>query len=167
MKPDPQLNWLLDAHGDRVFRLCLRLTGGCHAEAEDLAQETLLAALKALPRFGGRARMSTWLHAIAVNLWRKHQARREPAALRLEENDRPLPDGAAGRLLRLSLDEAITSLPDPLREAFVLVKAEGLTHREAARILSVPQGTVQTRVHEAVKRLRVFLADWNEEGNER
>jgi len=167
VKPDSQLKRLLDAHGDRVFRLCLRLTGGCHAEAEDLAQETLLAALKALPRFGGRARQSTWLHAIAVNLWRKHQARREPATLALHENDQPLPDGAARQLLRLSLDEAIASLPDPLREAFVLVKAEGLTHREAAQVLGIPQGTVQTRVHDAIKRLRVLLADWNGKGNER
>ena len=57
----------------------------------------------------------------------------------------------------MTLETALAALPDSLREAFILVKAEGLTYREAAAALEIPQGTVQFRVHEASKRLQVLL----------
>ena len=156
---DPNLVRRLEAHADRVFRLCLHLTGGCHAEAQDLAQETLIAAFRALPRFLGRAQLSTYLHTVAVHAWRRRAARR--AHLPLEERDGPAPDGMDQRLTRIALDKAIAALPEAPREAFLLVKVEGLTHREAARVLNVPQGTVQSRVHEAVRSLRAALFEEN------
>ena len=58
-----------------------------------------------------------------------------------------------------SLTCALNALPPDLREAFLLVKAEGLTHREAAQILDAPLGTVQFRVHTAARRLRALLTE--------
>lgn len=158
-----------DAHADRVFRLCLRLSGNCHVEAEDLAQEVLLAALQSLPRFAGKAQITTWLYSIAVRTYRRRLSQQEPPALSLSEDDLA---EAAGRsetcrhaigeeshLLQLRVAAALADLPYTLREAFVLVKAEGFTHKEAARILDLPQGTVQARVHEAARRLRLVLAE--------
>ena len=130
--------------GKRVYRLCLRLCGGCAAEAEDLVQETLVAAYMSLPRFGGRAAATTYLYAIAMLRFRKGRARRQIETVTLDTANEPaFPDGVPAHLTKLFLDAAIDSLPDDLRVAFALVKAEGLTHKEAARLLQIPQGTVQ------------------------
>jgi RNA polymerase sigma-70 factor (ECF subfamily) len=151
---------LYDLHADAVFRLSLRLCGGCHAEAEDLAQDALIAALGSLPRFAGRSRITTWLYAVTVRTWRKRCERREPDTLPLIDGDgTSLPDGLDSQLTRLSIEAAIAALPEPLREAFVVVKSEGLTHREAAAVLGLPIGTVQARVHEAARRLRRALLE--------
>lgn len=157
---------LYETYAPGVYRFCLRLTAGRTADAEDLTQEVLLAAYQGLPRFAGRSAIRTWLYRIAVFRWRTlrdTQARGngggETTALDTTAPDSRAPDMASATVARLSLETALAALPDPLREAFLLVKAEGLTHREAARVLDAPQGTVQSRVHEAVKRLRVLLAD--------
>lgn len=152
---------LYDAHADWVFRLCLRLCGGCHADAEDVAQETLIAAFRSLPRFAGRAQVTTWLYTVTMRTWRKSRSRYGPDTLPLEEAEAATPRNAllSACLVRLSTEAALRALPGPLREAFVLVKAEGLTHREAAARLEIPQGTVQWRVHEAARRLRRTLSE--------
>jgi RNA polymerase sigma-70 factor (ECF subfamily) len=152
---------LYDAHADWLFRLCLRLCGYCHAEAEDLTQEVLVAVFQSLPRFAGHSRLTTWLYAVAIRTWRKHLARRPPPTLPLTVADQRTtqPDGMGEGLTRVSVEAALIALPDTLREAFVLVKAEGLTHKEAAHLLGIPIGTVQGRVHEAARRLRLALSE--------
>lgn len=151
---------LFAVHSPRIYRLCLRLCGGRTADAEDLTQDTLVAAFGSLPHFQGRAAISTYLYAIAVLRWRKRRAKHEIETVSLPETlEHRTPDPISERLTRLSLNAAMDALPNDLREAFALVKAEGLTHKEAARLLGVPQGTVQWRVHEAVRRLRVLLAE--------
>jgi RNA polymerase sigma-70 factor, ECF subfamily len=154
-------NWerWLDNHGDRVFRLSLRLCAGCYADAEDLAQEALIAAFQSRPRFAGRAKVTTFLHAVTVNCWRKRLRAAPPQALPLLDTDSTPGNVIAAHLTRLSLDAAVAQLTEHQRAAFVLVKAEGLTHKEAAALLGVPQGTVQSRVHDAILRLRELLSE--------
>ncbi|MGC4045504.1 MAG: RNA polymerase sigma factor [Armatimonas sp.] len=115
------------------------------------------AAWRGHHRFLGRARQSTWLHAIAINLWRKRLAQKQPVES-LEE-DRHGADPMQIEITKLTLDRALLALPATLREAFVLVKAEGLTHKEAAQALGIPQGTVQSRVFDATRQLRVLLSE--------
>jgi RNA polymerase sigma-70 factor, ECF subfamily len=156
--PDPQL--LLE-HKDRIYRLALRLSAGCVVEAEDITQEALVAALKTLPLFLGKAKLTTWLHTVTVRTWRARQTQKS-ALLATEPLGEHEPKGAVEDIaLRLDLDRAIWALPAAQREAFVLVKAEGWTHKEAAKILGVPQGTVQARVFEATRRLRTLLSEEN------
>ena len=154
-------NWerWLDNHGDRIFRLSLRLCGGCHADAEDLTQEALIAAFQSRPRFAGRAKVTTYLHAVTVNCWRKRLRSAPPPTLALLETEAAPQNVIHQHFTRLSLDAAVAQLSQAQREAFVLVKAEGLTHKEAAQVLGVPQGTVQSRVHEATLRLRTLLSE--------
>jgi DNA-directed RNA polymerase specialized sigma24 family protein len=59
--------------------------------------------------------------------------------------------------LLIDIEQAFRKLARPLQEAFVLVKAEGLTSKDAAEILKIPEGTVRARVHEAVHRMRGYL----------
>jgi RNA polymerase sigma-70 factor (ECF subfamily) len=65
------------------------------------------------------------------------------------------------------LADAICSLSEPMREAFLLVKGEGLTHREAAEAVGVPVGTMYFRVHSAVRQLRALLSSTVGEGIEK
>lgn len=155
---------LCDEHGAGVYRFCLRLCGGCAADAEDLAQEALIAAFVGLPRFVGRSSLKTWLYRIALYQWRR--TRRADGStsgaekvMPLGDTEPTLPDLTEAHIARLSLSAAVARLPEPLREAVLLVKMEGLTYREAALVLEIPQGTVQSRVHDAMKRLRVLLSD--------
>lgn len=147
------------AHGAKVYRFCLRLCGSV-SDAEDLTQDVFLAAFQGQARFEGRSSAQTWLCKIALNCFRRSV--RMP---RLVTAAMPEDAAQAGTGLEQSVTEnimlscALSALPPDLHEAFLLVKAEGLTYREAAEVLAIPQGTVQWRVHEASRRLRVLLTD--------
>jgi RNA polymerase sigma-70 factor, ECF subfamily len=146
---------------DRIYRYCYRLCGGNQAEAEDLVQETFLLAYRGLDGFKGRSSVVTWLYRIALHEW----LRRRGPALETVPGDEALDatagerDPVAEQINRLWLESALARLPEVQRQAVILVKAEGLTHREAAVVLGVPQGTVQFRVHEALKRLREIMSE--------
>ncbi|HEY3283908.1 MAG TPA: RNA polymerase sigma factor [Armatimonadota bacterium] len=153
---------LLRNHGDRVYQFCSRLCG--HREdAEDLAQEVLVLAYQGLAGFRGQASLATWLYRIALHRWQRVSSR--PVTLPLADEDLVMargPDPARQGLDRLSLEAALADLPEPLRLAFLLVKAEELSYREAALVLEVPVGTVQSRVHHATLRLRQALREHEE-----
>ena len=146
-------------HGPRVYRFCLRLCGSV-SDAEDLTQDVFLAAFLGQARFEGRSSALTWLTKIALNC-RRHSVRTpRPVTVSVPEDA-----AQAGPGLEQSVTEnaalscALSALPPDLHEAFLLVKAEGFTYREAAEVLNIPQGTVQWRVHEASRRLRILLTE--------
>jgi len=145
-------------HGDRIYRFCFRLSGSV-SDAEDLTQEVFLAAFQGQERFRGRSSVQTWLYQIALNCWRHSRRRPQLDTAALEDAAQAGPDLEQSVTDSLALTCALAALPPDLREAFLLVRAEGLTYREAAQVLDAPQGTVQWRVHEASRRLRVLLAE--------
>ena len=121
--PSRQFEALYADYGDRVYRFCHRLSGSA-SDAEDLTQEVFLAAYRGLEGFQGRSSAATWLYRIAVFRWRKM---RPLEMLALENNmEASAPDHAGANADRMSLDAAIGSLPTIFREAFLLVKAEGV-----------------------------------------
>lgn len=142
---------LYRAYGRSLVAFCYRLCGSL-ADAEDLAMEAFAAAAGSYSRFQGRSTAKTWLYRIALYKWREMRAARRLACESLEGVETPGPQGDPE--LAMVLDEAIQSLPETLYEAFVLVKVEDLAYREAADVLGVPTGTVQSRVHAAVQHLR-------------
>jgi RNA polymerase sigma-70 factor, ECF subfamily len=159
MTPKMSPATLYDKHADAVFRFSLRLCRGCHADAEDLTQETFLAAIGSWKRFLGHSTVRTWLFRICLY---RHQAQNrgvKPPQVALLETLPTHENLARQTTLRLTLSAALATLPDILHEAFVLVKCEGMTYKEAGVLLGVPQGTVQSRVHEACCRLRQQLTD--------
>ena len=151
-------------HGSAVRAFARRLTGNC-ADAEDLTQETFLAAYKSAERFGGRARLSTYLISIALRRWRDRQRTPRPETLSLLDEHAstgPHPKDAPTEnqaLAGIAYRAALAQLDAPLREAFLLVVAEGLTHKEAAQVLEIPLGTLKWRSAEAVRRLRTALTE--------
>jgi RNA polymerase sigma-70 factor (ECF subfamily) len=145
-------------YGERIYHFCFRLCGSV-PEAEDLTQEVFVAALLGLDRFEGRSAVLTWLYRIAVFRWRHWRSRKEPLAVSLDAGRQIASsrDAIHDFIERQSLEHALAGLTPDQREAFVLVKMEGLKYREAAEVLGTPLGTVQSRVFDAITRLRERL----------
>jgi RNA polymerase sigma-70 factor (ECF subfamily) len=161
---------LVRRHQPRIHRLAAHLLRS-RAEAEDVAQETFIRAYRALGRFDGRSEPYTWLYRIAVNLslnaLRSRKARRVTAdtddprfdamASQARSNDDP-PADAAQRQLYEALALGIDALSETLRTTLVLVCVDGRSHEEASAILGAPEGTIAWRVHEARRKLRLYIA---------
>jgi RNA polymerase sigma factor (sigma-70 family) len=150
-------------HRDRAVALAWRLCGGDAAAAEDVAQEAFVRAYRGLDGFRSEATLSTWFTRILVNEARRHRRWRwvrERFAGAMPA-DPPAPAAAEGRdpLLRERVARALARLPRAQREAFVLVRLEGLSVREAAEIAQRSPGTIKSNVHRAQGALRAQLAD--------
>jgi RNA polymerase sigma-70 factor (ECF subfamily) len=140
------------------------LVCGSRDTAADLTQETFVEAWRSLPTFGGRAALRTWLHTIAVRVWHRFLAKQPPAPAFLDaletlpDRSAATPHQAAEHVLRAeTLSCALLRLPPAQREVLVLCYRQQLSHAEAARALGVPVGTVKSRLHEGLKRLRRLL----------
>jgi RNA polymerase sigma-70 factor (ECF subfamily) len=141
------LNDLLRLHYDRVYALCLRMTGN-EADALDACQEALMAIVRGLARFDGRSAFSTWAYRIATNacLDELRRRRRRPIATVDESTvieHRDLPESAPDRL---DIQAALERLPVEFRAAVILRDLAGMSYEEIAETLDVPPGTVRSRI---------------------
>jgi RNA polymerase sigma-70 factor (ECF subfamily) len=150
---------------DRLFRelrtplhaLCLYVTGR-RADAEDAVQEVFVALHRALPEFRGASRLTTWVYRIALRASFHARARRRDG----EPLDPETPGGGGEEEMSWR-DEArraaaaMDRLPAGPRAVLSLFAIEGLSHREIADILGIPEGTVWSRLHAARKLLVDFL----------
>jgi RNA polymerase sigma-70 factor (ECF subfamily) len=141
---------------DKLYRLAFRLTGSQH-EAEDLTQDICAALPAKLRAFRGEAQFMTWLYRIAVNA--AHDRRRRAAShMRAAsgwgdwEVSRQAANAQEAEQVSW-LTRAMRHLPDDLRDTLALV-LDDMTHREAAAILGVSEGTISWRISEAKKHLR-------------
>jgi len=154
---------LVARHQDQVLRLALRLLGD-RAAAEDVAQEALVSAWRALPSFRGDAAFGTWLHRITTNAARQHAGRRRPTVPLTGEEPVPTHEQTEDRVLAAArtraLRAAVRDLPFDQRAALVLVQFEGLGYAEAARTLEVPEPTLRGRVARARRALAEQLRGW-------
>ncbi|MEV4755969.1 sigma-70 family RNA polymerase sigma factor [Micromonospora sp. NPDC049559] len=144
-----------------VYRFLAHLVNA--QEAEDLAQETYLRAMRALPRFAARSSAKTWLLAIARRVAADHvrSAAARPRTAVLSDWEAAAEAAQARRgggfedgvLLRELLD----ALPADRREAFVATQIVGLSYAEAAEVCDCPVGTIRSRVARAREDLVVAL----------
>lgn len=164
---------LVRAERDRAVRLAWLMTRDPEA-ARDIAQEAFFRAYRALPRFRGESRLSTWFFRILINQVKNH---RRHCAFRLrwlerwfvrEEATEPgqqrcpaaLPDErAAGREICRRIARAMDSLSLSQRMVFTLVHLEGNTVVETADLLDVSAGSVKIHLHRALVKLRRQLRD--------
>jgi RNA polymerase sigma factor (sigma-70 family) len=161
-------------HQDLVFRTLTRMLGRTDA-VPDLAQEVFLRLHRALPHFGHRARLSTYVYRIVINVaqdeWRRRQRPDRRAA--------SLSDPAAGwedrlphqapsietvlqqRQLQARIESALAELSAPERAALILFHQEGRRYDEIAAILDVPVNTVRTHLHRGRQRLASLVRAWS------
>ena len=157
---------LVDRHAPLVFSFVRNLIRS-HSDAEDLCQETFVAAYRHLATFDPRiARFSTWLLSIARNqcltLLRRESV--QPAGVPVVLSPEPAPDArVSDSELWRALDAALDDLPLPQRTAFVLSEIEQMPYAEIAALESVEIGTVKSRVARARERLRSLLAAFRPE----
>lgn len=153
----------------RIFALAYGMLGR-EEDARDATQETFLAAFRNLRGFRGEAKVSSWLHRIAVNqcITRQRRARvRSESALDEEQEKNsatfsvPL-DLSPGRLtegaqVTEAVRSAVNSLPLELRQVVVMKEFEELTFREISEALALPLSTVKSRLYTALRQLQMKL----------
>ncbi|MBC8101490.1 MAG: sigma-70 family RNA polymerase sigma factor [Cytophagales bacterium] len=167
----------------KIFNLILRIVGD-RDDAEDLTVETFLNAYRAWGRFRGDARVSTWLHQIAVNncknRFKQKDRRREREPISLDdaidtdsgELSREVADwrnAPEPRLLDQELasqiQKAVEALAPEYRTVLVLAQMEDLSYEEVAQITGLSVPAVKTRLHRARnmmrRRLEPYYRGWS------
>jgi RNA polymerase sigma-70 factor (ECF subfamily) len=153
----PAFEHLYRRYSPQIYGLCLRLTG-IPQTAEDCTQDCFVDAWRSLSRFQGRAAFSTWLHSIAV---RAVLSRRRGLRFKHEvpEPETGLPEVSdPGAESPLDVERAIGALPEAARHVLVLVGIYGYSHKEAAKVLGVAEGTCKAQLHRARQLLSQRLA---------
>jgi RNA polymerase sigma-70 factor (ECF subfamily) len=169
----------MERHGDRLHRLALRLCP-TEAEADDLVQETMIAALAAWPSFKGESRPYTWLFRIAARTCARMQRKRAGEPDRLLPLDEILGSGSEGsgsaappmaapggrawtalerQEVRRRLDRALAEVPRDFRMALVLKDIADFSLDEIGEILEIGAATAKTRVHRGRIHLRRALGE--------
>ena len=127
-------------------------------DCDDLLQETWIRALSNLNRFDPKKRFTTWLFQIALNLCRD-LARRGRVRSGYRKDAQELQHGTEGVTVEEKMDamKAIESLPMQQKEVLLLRYYHGFPEAEVSEILGCPRGTVKSRLHQAVKAVRIKL----------
>jgi RNA polymerase sigma-70 factor (ECF subfamily) len=155
----------------KIYALCYGMLNR-EDEAKDAAQDAFIAAYKNLSRFRGEAKVSSWLHRIAVNqcLTRKRRDKtRSESFFDESESAEEKVFTAPARLTpsRLSEQEeriqtvrmAVASLPPDLKQIVVMKQFEEMTFQEISEAMEIPLSTVKSRLYTALKQLRMKLAN--------
>jgi len=151
------LDQLLRREQPRIHALCRRMTGN-PADALDATQEALIALVRGLPRYDGRAAFSTWAYRVATNACLDELRRRGRRPVPVEEVAPAAPTGpdlATTVTDHLVLDDALAALSPEFRAPLVLRDVLGLDYAAIAEVLQLPPGTVRSRI----ARARGHLAD--------
>lgn len=178
---DEQAMWRVQQHADEqafaqlmrrweqpIRNLCVRMTGDLH-RGEDLAQEAFVRVYEKRQMYQPEAKFSTWLWRIALNLCYDEQRRinrRSETALQNDAgevifepvNDASGPDESLAANERAEMvRRALQQLPENYRTVLVLRHYEGLKFREIADVLEIPEGTVKSRMVEALNQMQRLL----------
>ena len=155
---DEAIALLLPAFRRRVFGLAYSFLRDREA-AEDVTQEVFIKVWRALPRYDGRASMSTWIYTIARNASLSALRSRRPQSslsdaevMEAVEGVDPAPSADAG-VDRAAILRLVEQLPTRQRQVIMLFYMEEQSHEEVAAMLAMPVGTVKTLLHRARARL--------------
>ncbi len=166
---------LVRQHGARLVTLAYRLTGS-RETAEDVVQETFLAAFRAMERFEPRPSLAPWLTTIAVRFASKAATRQShPASLDLLMGSDSTDDGpsfqavstthdphaaAEAAEVRAEVQRALDTLPFKQRSAVVLRLVIGMDYADASRAMDVPLNTYKSLLLRGTRQLRDALGPW-------
>lgn len=153
----------------KIFALCFGMLGR-EDEAGDAAQEAFIAAYRNLKNFRGDAKVSSWLHRIAVNQCLTTKRRKKSRAEDLIDTEdgseerafvaaarySPANEAEQGERLKL-VRQAVGALPGDLRQVIVMKEFEEMTFQEISETLELPLSTVKSRLYTALKQLKLRL----------
>jgi RNA polymerase sigma-70 factor (ECF subfamily) len=149
---------LYRAHVDRIYSLCVRMSGD-RARAEELTQDVFVRAWEKLTQFRGESAFGTWLHRLAVNVVlnaRKIEGRQRERIDGSEDTLDRLPNAPDHVGERMDLEAAIALLPPGARRVFVLHDMQGYRHEDIAELLGITTGGSKAQLHRA----RLLLRGW-------
>jgi len=153
----------------KIFALCFGMLTR-EDEARDAAQETFIAAYRNLSRFRGEAKVSSWLHRIAVNQCLTVKRRAKTRSEEYIDDDsgdgdkvfvapaKMSPGNKAEQAERLNVvRQAVSALPTDLRQVVVMKEFEEMTFQEISETLEIPLSTVKSRLYTALRQLKMRL----------
>lgn len=162
---------LVERYQQRLFNTIFRVVG-VHDDALDLVQDAFIQAYAKLGAFRGDSQFYTWLYRIAMNLALSHCRRRRPAAsvddCKERRGEEPVDEGAGPESQAAALEdvaqiqEALARLGTEHRQILVLREIEGCSYESIAEILSLPVGTVRSRLFRARTQLKEQLISQRE-----
>ena len=174
-KDKQEFSKLVSVHSDKIYRLALKMLANTQ-DAEDVMQETFIKAYNNIEGFEGRSKITTWLYRIAMNetlmLIRKRKGllTNIDAGIEMEDGDivpRQIVDWCClpeKELMtsetRQIINQAIDTLSDANRAAFLLRDVEGLSTREAAEVLEISESALKVRLMRARLALREELTQY-------
>jgi len=168
----PSFEELVKRYEKKIYNLAYRIMGN-KEDASDVLQETFLQAFKKLAGFKGKAKFSTWLYRIAVNICLMRKRKRKKMEIisldvpiltkKEDEMKRELRDDWSesplatleNKEVKKTLSEAIDLLPEEYRTVFLLRGLNGMSNEEVAEVLKISLPAVKSRLHRA----RLFLRD--------
>jgi RNA polymerase sigma-70 factor (ECF subfamily) len=157
---------LVDRHLQPCLRFATRMLGGRH-DAEDVTQEALLRAYRALATYDPAGSFRTWLFAILVNRCRTSLLQRSRYVRRVVTDEDAMRsavsgDNAATTELRIEIERALALLEPDQREAFLLKHVEQLGYDEMAAVTGAGVSALKMRVKRACERLQELLGEVND-----
>ena len=160
---------LVDRYGPSLYRVAFSLIGSA-ADAEDIVQETFLAAFEGWNRFEGRSSVKTWLTGILVKKAARHRRYRKlrntlsldhlSGVLRSAFGHTQTTVPLSKHEMRMDIETLFGTLSPEHREAMALREVQGMSYKEMAAVLGVPVGTVESRLHRARQVLRDRFSDY-------
>lgn len=149
-------NVLVSRYQSSIRNFLRRLTGGNHAMADDIAQETFIKMFSNLKSFRGDSKLSTWLHKIAYHSFLRHQEGENNMSMEGEEH-----------LVMFSVDDygptdvELENLMQHLsiyeRLMLTLSYAVGMSHSEISEVTGAPLGTIKSHINRGKKKLEALL----------
>jgi RNA polymerase sigma-70 factor, ECF subfamily len=162
---------IVEVYRDKIYQLCYRMLGNAY-EAEDMAQEAFIRAYVNIERYNVNRKFSTWLYRIATNLCIDRLRKKKPdyyldaevagtEGLTLYSqiaSTGVTPDEEVSKMeIQSIIQQEILKLPEKYRSVIVLRYIDELSLNEISEILSLPLGTVKTRIHRGREALRKQL----------
>jgi RNA polymerase sigma factor (sigma-70 family) len=157
-RDDEALRILYARFATPLLRLAFRFLESTD-EAEDVVQDVFVGLPLALRHYEEHGAFAAWLKQVTVRtalMHRRRQARRRHVLLGVPMLRRQV-TAPEPVIERLTLETALATLPEALRDVFVLYHIEHFSHAEIAELLGIRRGTAEVRLHRATKRLRAYL----------
>ncbi len=150
---------VIDDHYDVMYRFACKFSGN-RQDAEDITQQACIKLAKSIGQFRFDAAFTSWLYRLVINCgrdWYKAQRSRQDEPSTSVCPEEVTSDGAEPSVMLHQVLALVDKMGEGFRETLALVAGEGLTHAEAAVVLTVKESTISWRLHEIRKRLNAEI----------
>lgn len=148
---------LISRHRQRLMVMATSMIRN-RSDAEEIVQDTFVQAYRSAGSFRGDAKVSTWLHSICYRQVLTRTRRKRHLTIALDATSEPA-HVESDHAFRLTLDAAVSELPDNNREAFILVEVLGFSRTDAAEVAGIEANTMRARVARAHSLLTTALSN--------